>query len=318
LGSMGMGGQDLEELMVMEAMRLSLVEHEEQQRREAANRDQNSSSNPEAASTSSDTTVPTPLPLPPSVEQSIAASEPGSGPRTPTPSAAVSPTPAVQSSLQPSTTMAQGLPSSTLSVEGTSRNNRSLAPAVGPRTRTPSPTNPHPSDSLQPPSESSNLWHRRSPSPRPFSTIAAAMSATSTATAILEGEDASIRGPNAAGTSGSSSTPATTNRSQTPTISSGALHTEGISSPSSRDSVNVAANPTRPPVSIQTESYASSMFSTESTGRTTGSTYDVLESSPDSEFSREPLLGSSSFDTPMMPESGLPEVPSRVGEGAVG
>ncbi|KIJ69347.1 hypothetical protein HYDPIDRAFT_24190 [Hydnomerulius pinastri MD-312] len=34
LGQMGLGGQDLEELMVMEAMRLSLLEHEEQQRKE--------------------------------------------------------------------------------------------------------------------------------------------------------------------------------------------------------------------------------------------------------------------------------------------
>ncbi|KAI5123308.1 hypothetical protein M0805_009329 [Coniferiporia weirii] len=34
LGTMGLGGQDLEELMVMEAMRLSLLEHEEQQRKE--------------------------------------------------------------------------------------------------------------------------------------------------------------------------------------------------------------------------------------------------------------------------------------------
>ncbi|CCL98947.1 uncharacterized protein FIBRA_00955 [Fibroporia radiculosa] len=34
LGSMGLGGQDLEELMVMEALRLSLIEHEAQQRRE--------------------------------------------------------------------------------------------------------------------------------------------------------------------------------------------------------------------------------------------------------------------------------------------
>ncbi|KAH9854015.1 hypothetical protein C2E23DRAFT_78575 [Lenzites betulinus] len=32
LGNMGLGGQDLEELMVMEAMRLSLIEHEAQQR----------------------------------------------------------------------------------------------------------------------------------------------------------------------------------------------------------------------------------------------------------------------------------------------
>ncbi|EIW60545.1 uncharacterized protein TRAVEDRAFT_70903 [Trametes versicolor FP-101664 SS1] len=34
LGTMGLGGQDLEELMVMEAMRLSLIEHEAQQRRQ--------------------------------------------------------------------------------------------------------------------------------------------------------------------------------------------------------------------------------------------------------------------------------------------
>ncbi|KAL5511507.1 SIP5 [Sanghuangporus vaninii] len=35
LGTVGLGGQDLEELMVMEAMRLSLLEHEERQRKEA-------------------------------------------------------------------------------------------------------------------------------------------------------------------------------------------------------------------------------------------------------------------------------------------
>ncbi|KZT74161.1 hypothetical protein DAEQUDRAFT_754109 [Daedalea quercina L-15889] len=34
LGTMGLAGQDLEELMVMEAMRLSLLEHEEQQRKQ--------------------------------------------------------------------------------------------------------------------------------------------------------------------------------------------------------------------------------------------------------------------------------------------
>ncbi|KAF7440773.1 SNF1-interacting protein [Pleurotus ostreatus] len=35
LGTMGIAGQDLEELMIMEAMRLSLIEHEDQQRKEA-------------------------------------------------------------------------------------------------------------------------------------------------------------------------------------------------------------------------------------------------------------------------------------------
>ncbi|KAI0049707.1 hypothetical protein FA95DRAFT_1515390 [Auriscalpium vulgare] len=56
LGSMGLGGQDLEELMVMEAMRLSLVEHEEQQRKEAEERAKKageSSSQPSAEGDSS-------------------------------------------------------------------------------------------------------------------------------------------------------------------------------------------------------------------------------------------------------------------------
>ncbi|KAL4067673.1 hypothetical protein J3A83DRAFT_4097589 [Scleroderma citrinum] len=38
LGQIGLGGQDLEELMLMEAMRLSLLEHEEHQRREEEKR----------------------------------------------------------------------------------------------------------------------------------------------------------------------------------------------------------------------------------------------------------------------------------------
>ncbi|KAI9508834.1 hypothetical protein F5148DRAFT_1192296 [Russula earlei] len=38
LGNMGFGGRDLEELMMMEAMRLSLLEHEAQQRRDAEQR----------------------------------------------------------------------------------------------------------------------------------------------------------------------------------------------------------------------------------------------------------------------------------------
>jgi len=42
LGNMGFGGRDLEELMMMEAMRLSLLEHEAQQRREAEQQAQSS------------------------------------------------------------------------------------------------------------------------------------------------------------------------------------------------------------------------------------------------------------------------------------
>jgi len=69
LGNVGFGGRDLEELMMMEAMRLSLLEHEAQQRREAEQRAQNgaeessspsrtegrsTSPSPPAADTSSD------------------------------------------------------------------------------------------------------------------------------------------------------------------------------------------------------------------------------------------------------------------------
>jgi len=56
LGQMGLGGQDLEELMIMEAMRLSLIEHEDQQKKqreeeEKKKRDAGGSSQPGAAGT---------------------------------------------------------------------------------------------------------------------------------------------------------------------------------------------------------------------------------------------------------------------------
>ncbi|KAN0141271.1 hypothetical protein V8E53_001027 [Lactarius tabidus] len=78
LGNMGFGGRDLEELMMMEAMRLSLLEHEAQQRREAEERtrngaeessnsrpraeSRNSPSSPPSAEVTSDTASPTVLP----------------------------------------------------------------------------------------------------------------------------------------------------------------------------------------------------------------------------------------------------------------
>jgi hypothetical protein len=294
--------------MVMEAMRLSLVEHEEQQRREAANRAQNASSNPDAALVSGDASVPNAIL--PSVTLSIAASEPGSRPYTPTPSAPPTTT-ATTTFVEPSTIIAQGRSSSSYSVEGPSTSSRPLTPAGSPRRRTPSPANQHPSDSLQPGSESSSPWHRRPSNSRPFSTIAAAMSATSAATAILKAEDTHSRDDNAVGISGNSSTPAAISSSTTPPVSSSLSISP---SPSSR---NVPANSARPQMSIETESYASSIFSLDSIGQAT-SPYDVLGSSPDSEFSREPLLGRSGPGTPTIPDPALPEVPwempSRAGE----
>jgi len=61
LGNMGFGGRDLEELMMMEAMRLSLLEHEAQQRREAEQRAQNGAEDSSSQSrTESQTTPPSP------------------------------------------------------------------------------------------------------------------------------------------------------------------------------------------------------------------------------------------------------------------
>jgi hypothetical protein len=300
----------------MEAMRLSLVEHEEQQRREAANKEQSSSSEPDTARAPGDTAMPTALSS--SAAQSTAISEPRSGSHTPTPTpSALSPSPAP--SFEQSSTVAQGRPSS--STESTFTGHRPVTPTTGSRKRTPSPPNPHSSGNLQIPSQSSG-WGRRSPSPHSFSTIAAAISATSTATAFLQGDEASTRGDNAAGMSGSPSTPAATSNpppanSPPSAVSSNPPATAGIPPTPFYDSGHAAVKPVRPPVSTQTESYSSSIFSTESTSQHPESPYDVLGSSPDSEFSREPLLGNSEPNTPTIPATGLQELmPSQVGEGA--
>lgn len=284
--------------MVMEAMRLSLVEHEERQRREAANGDQILTSNPELTPIANDTAAP----APPSVALSLTVSESGSGGNTPTASA--SPIPATLSFVNPSTTVAYGRPGSNHSVENASASSRPLTPVASPPRRTPSPENQRPSDNLQAPHSSSSSWHRGSPSSRSFSTISAAISTTSTATAIPKGRPSSYDDTTTS-TSGSSSTPGATS---TPPASTNPPATTSIPSPPFRESVNVVVAPIRPPA-IHTASSTSSIFSVESAEQTSGSQYDCLGSSPDSEFSREPLLGSS-YDTPTIPESGQPEVPS--------
>jgi hypothetical protein len=131
------------------------------------------------------------------------------------------------------------------------------------------------------------------------------MSATATATAILKGDEAFSRGDNSVG-SGSISTSSSSASPARATSSSTAVMTSA-SSPASQNSVSAAPKPDRPPISIQTESYASSIFSTESTGQYPTSPYDVLASSPDSEFSREPLLGGAP-ETLIGPEARRQEV----------
>lgn len=67
LGNLGFGGRDLEELMMMEAMRLSLLEHEAQQRRETEERARNDA---EDSSSQSRTEGPNSPPSPQATEAS--------------------------------------------------------------------------------------------------------------------------------------------------------------------------------------------------------------------------------------------------------
>ncbi|KAI0721586.1 hypothetical protein C8T65DRAFT_523553, partial [Cerioporus squamosus] len=60
LGSMGLGGQDLEELMVMEAMRLSLIEHEAQQKRQKEEEEKKQREEAAAAAAANSAAEPTP------------------------------------------------------------------------------------------------------------------------------------------------------------------------------------------------------------------------------------------------------------------
>lgn len=259
--------------MIMEAMRLSLVEHEEHQRREAENREQN---NAETTPTS-DTDI--------LLATRGSDSHLESRPPTPAPLSMLAPpiAPVPTSSIQPFSTILHDHSGSTSNIEGITPKNRSLTPISALRKRTPSP--------IHPLSESSSNWRRRSSSPRTFNTIAAAMSSTSTATAILANKDTTIPGDdNTSPPSGRSSAPPVANNPEAAARYSPRLEVAGIPIP--RDSDDVGT-PRRPPIPIETDSYASSIFSTESTSQTARSPYDVLSSSPDSEFAREPLLGSS-------------------------
>lgn len=82
LGSVGLGplaGQDLEELMVMEAMRLSLLEHEEQQRRQQTEQNANNANNTntdQSAPSDVSNAAPTPIPVPAPSSTPSAPTEP--------------------------------------------------------------------------------------------------------------------------------------------------------------------------------------------------------------------------------------------------
>ncbi|TDL27550.1 hypothetical protein BD410DRAFT_782656 [Rickenella mellea] len=174
LGSMGLGGQDLEELMVMEAMRLSLLEHEEQQRREQAKKNtdggnQQTNADGEQSSNAGGPSIRSDLPsLPSSAPINSPARDSSSNGSSPSSASSLgvdigphqrnrSPTPAVPSPLGPQS----------LDVPSTLPSRRSID-------RSPSPRPRQSSESSRPP---------------PFSTLSAALAATSTATAFLSPSD---------------------------------------------------------------------------------------------------------------------------------
>lgn len=265
----GLGGQDLEELMVMEAMRLSLLEHEEQQRKEAEEKKKaTNASDAEAAATTTESSGPGPLGLevPPS-EQTSSLLTMSSTPSTSVPS--LSPT----------------------GTESSPSNRRSFIPS---RSRTPSP----PTDSL---------WRKRTSNPPPFSTLNAALSATSTASAVL---NASHDHP---------SMNATINEPQTsfnpshdiPTITIG-IPPEASPEPTSTNPLLEGQHIKHPPL-IHTDSLPSSVHSADSQP-TAGTSYDNLPSSPES-MTEEPLLSESRAGEYWQPRTPGEDESRDVGEG---
>ncbi|KAJ7219108.1 hypothetical protein GGX14DRAFT_434654 [Mycena pura] len=253
---MGMGGSELEELMIMEAMRLSLIDHEEQQRKEAEEKKK-------AAAT-----------VPVEAHSSNPASSSLSPPSAPS-----------------------GSSSRSLSANGNPS-----------RSRSPSP-NP-----LQTLKDTTSGWRRRRSSPPPFTTLSAALSTVSTASAIFNG--AGIE---------SGSTPASATQPSTPTQPSNGEAGNTISAITTAESneptPSTIIEPTTsasPPISTPNESttntntsdavsprpvptHQDSMLSTSSSAGSVD-IYDDLPSSPDSEsfVAREPLLGSAAV-TPKKP-----------------
>jgi hypothetical protein len=255
--------------MIMEAMRLSLLEHEEQQRREAQNRQR------EGASSDSANGQPTPA-------SSSALRIPGSlGPSSTVSSLASTPL-LVAAPLQDEHLM----PPAALS----NSNSGSTSHWSIPRNRTPSPSPPvtHSASVANSQSDNTTSWFRRTSNPPPFTTLNAALGAASTARAIIgDGADHVQEGAGDLPQNTTAAANATPND---------LVHTEPTSPPLT------VAIPSAPPLVPtpngapsatlhRAQSLADSVISSDSPYPGPPSSYDVLLSSPESEFSHEPLLG---------------------------
>ncbi|KDQ59420.1 hypothetical protein JAAARDRAFT_32975 [Jaapia argillacea MUCL 33604] len=272
LGSVGMAGQDIEELMVMEAMRLSLIEHEEQQRKEreqkekdAKKQGQSSSEAPVGESSSQTTILPAPSPSAGLLSGGQSGTDSLSSSRRPTPVPPVSTT--------STTTLA---PSTRPVVNGTlARALEGLEGYPG-RSATPPSTGsvPQPSQGL---SDSSSSWRSRRTSPPPFSTLSAAINAaTSTASAVVGSRSVSTQIP---------SPERSVIGAKTSTSAAGTTEEGGSSGYPGPSTLSA------PRMLPHANSFASSMASEAST---TPGSYEVLPSSDEETevMAHEPLLGS--------------------------
>jgi len=264
LGQMGLGGQDIEELMLMEAMRLSLLDHEEHQKKEAEERKKKAAEEAAAA---------------------VQSQSDGVGPSTGLLSAD-------SLSAGRANTSSASLPSG----EPTSTPN---TPVGERRSPSPSPSSHRASSSLSeelPPDSSIGLsgWKRRSTTPSGSIIGAAIRSAASTASAVtspvLDGSTATINNAEPAADihEPAISAESSISPSATPIPAPNVTITppEGLAEPpfsSEAPSPNLAR-----PMVHHNESSASSLGTDDS------STYGLLPSSAGSStasmLSQEPLL----------------------------
>ncbi|RDX48328.1 hypothetical protein OH76DRAFT_1404904 [Lentinus brumalis] len=254
LGSMGLGGQDLEELMVMEAMRLSLIEHEAQQRRQKE--EEEKKQREEAAANGAA------APVPSAAEEPTALS---------TALAALSVSEAASQSASPalSAQSAEDTVSPPRSRTSTSSQARASSPSL-----------------LSPARASTDGGRRsgRSTPTSPFGTVGAALlGAASTANAVAtpspEREPSDPIAETALPEPQSELSPAPiVGEPRVPAPPVIADETPAIAEPSATQST------------VDRPSLASMENVTSSTSSVTASSYDVLPSSPESSILDEPLL----------------------------
>ncbi|EIN03659.1 hypothetical protein PUNSTDRAFT_123226 [Punctularia strigosozonata HHB-11173 SS5] len=275
---LGLGGQDIEELMIMEAMRLSLIEEEERQRKERekkAKEEAEQAKNGASAAASASTSA---------GESSAATTAPRAG--------------------------TSNLPTLTIPGTSASSSGRTSLDATEERRRSLTPTETTPASGKRHRfSASLSRLRGRSPSPPRGSSVSAAFrNVGATAAAVGTPSPASERAP---GGSGTQTPRASAPGTATPTEeSAGAALSvpvvvapdadaegSGSSAPATADAGLPVPAPPRP---VHAESFASSVASVDSAR---AETYDRLGSDDEGEsVARVPLLGA---DTVESPTSGL-------------